>query len=84
MLTHVKLKTKEPLVEFKEIYAIYSRILLVIKSCVHTEQAEVCDKMIENFETWCLKFKINNSTRVVMKKHLEEVLKSRVQEIRET
>lgn len=80
----MKSKIKEPLEEFKDIYAVYSKMLLIIKSCAYFKQVDVCNRLIGNFDVWCSKFKVNDTIRNVMVKHLKEVLKERIQEIRET
>jgi hypothetical protein len=84
MLTHAKLKKPEPSVEFRRAYIKYSKILLVINSCLTGDHIIACGRMINNFEAWCIKYKVSTNSRLMLMSSLEKVLNIKIQEVRKT
>jgi len=67
-----KLKTPEHLEDFKEVYARYKKIQSIINSCTTYDQIRSCERMINNFRTWCIKSNVKHNTYDLLVKFLQD------------
>jgi hypothetical protein len=73
-----KLKKKEPLEDFRTVYIRYNKIALTINSCQNMEQLLACERMVSNFELWCVKSNVPTEAYSILIKFLEEKIDNKV------
>lgn len=78
MWTLGKSKKQEPLEDFRTVYVRYNKIALTINSCVNMEQLLTCERMIGNFERWCIKSDVPIDTYSILVKFLEEKIDNKI------
>ena len=73
-----KSKKQEPLEDFRTVYVRYNKIAITINSCVNMEQLLSCERMIGNFEMWCIKSDVPIETYSILVKFLEEKIDNKI------
>jgi hypothetical protein len=73
-----KSKKQEHLDDFRTVYVRYNKIALTINSCTNIEQLLACERMIGNFEIWCIKSNVPIESYSILVKFLEEKIDNKI------
>jgi hypothetical protein len=74
ILTRGKSKKREHSEERNRTYQHYNKILLIISSCKTADQFKVVNRIISNFETYCIKKGVSYDTYSMLASYLKECL----------
>lgn len=78
MWTLGKSKKQEHSDDFRTVYVRYNKIALTINSCKNMEQLLTCERMVSNFELWCVKSNVPTEAYSILIKFLEEKIDNKV------